>query len=182
MSRRKQGKTTPTKWRDRIIGLEYHHASELADHPQQWRVHPSHQIAALHGILSEIGIAGALLAYHSANADGALVKIDGHARASLDPATPWPTLILDLSDAEAALLLATYDPLAGLAEANLETLAGLLQTVSTGEAALQAMLGKFAEQEGIVPEPFERNAPDGQGRLDEHSPITCPACGATFVP
>ncbi len=142
-------KATAQKWRNRILGLEQHKPSDLLDHPHQWRVHPANQVNALRGVLDEVGIAGALVAYRSKRADGALVKIDGHARAGLGNAE-WPVLVLDVDDAEADLLLATYDPLGAMALADKEQLDGLLREVEFGDAAVQGMLGKLAADVGIV--------------------------------
>ena len=47
--------------------------------------------------------------------DGSLEIIDGHLRQSLDPELVVPVLILDLDEAEAAKLLLSLDPLAGMA-------------------------------------------------------------------
>lgn len=59
-------------WQNRIIGLEYHKPGDIVEHPYQWRAHTKAQIAAIKGILAEVGIAGALLAYYSPDNDGAL--------------------------------------------------------------------------------------------------------------
>lgn len=135
-------------WRNRVKELRYVAPRELADHPLQWREHPDQQRSAVRGVLEEVGIAGALLAYVSP-ATGKLTSIDGHLRKSLGD-TPWPTLILDVSDEEAALLLATHDPLAALAESNKEQLTALLHTVQSGDPSVQQMLADLAEHEGVV--------------------------------
>ena len=137
------------QWRNRITELRYVSPQDLEDHPLQWRVHPDQQRSALRGILEEVGIAGALLAYVSP-ATGRLVSIDGHLRKSLGN-TPWPTLILDVTDEEAALLLATHDPLSALAEASQDQLTALLHEVQSGDSAVQQMLSELAQREGIVP-------------------------------
>ena len=139
----------PPQWRNRVKELRYVSPRDLADHPHQWREHPDVQRSALRGVLEEIGIAGALLAYESPTT-GVLTSIDGHLRKSLGD-TPWPTLILDVTDEEAALLLASHDPLAALAETNRDALATLLQDVQSGDAAVQQMLSDLAQREGIVP-------------------------------
>ena len=136
-------------WRNRVTELRYMAPRDLADHPLQWRQHPDPQRAALRGVLAEIGIAGALLAYDSPTTG--LTSIDGHLRKSLDADVAWPTLILDVTDAEAALLLATHDPLAAMAQADQAQLTALLHTVQSGDAAVQAMLSALAEREGVVP-------------------------------
>jgi hypothetical protein len=57
-----------------------------------------------------------------------------------------PVLVLDLDDREAAKLLAVYDPLAGMAEANEEMLAELLGEVETDSEALESLLDEMLAQ------------------------------------
>jgi hypothetical protein len=146
----KRAPTAVPTWRNRVQELRYVKPSELADHPLQWREHPDFQRSALRGVLQEVGIAGALLAYESP-ATG-LTSIDGHLRKSLDADTPWPTLILDVTDAEAALLLSTHDPLSALAEASKDQLAALLHEVQSGDAAVQQLLSQLAQEHGLFPD------------------------------
>ena len=136
-------------WRNRIVGLEYHKPGEIADHPLQWRVHSTAQEAALRAVLSEVGIAGALLAYRN---NGDLVAIDGHLRKSLDADAEWPVLLLDVTEDEANKLLATTDPLAAMAGADAAMLGDLLAVIETENDTLQALLDGLAEEHGIVAE------------------------------
>lgn len=150
-----------TDWKNRVSGLEYHKPYELLDHPHQWRVHPKNQLDALSGVLQEVGISGALIAYHSARANDALVKIDGHARAGLGE-HDWPVLVLDVNDHEADLLLASLDPLAAMAQADAEKLEALLHEVSTSDAAVMQMLANLADDAGLdwgKPEPPDDPGP-----------------------
>jgi hypothetical protein len=167
-------------WRNRVKELRYCAPHDLTDHPLQWRVHPDHQRSALRGVLEEIGIAGALLAYESPST-GQLTSIDGHLRKSLGEG-PWPTLILDVTDEEAALLLATYDPLAKLATTDDAQFARLLDQVQSEDAAVQAFLAQLAADEGITPPDFQPVGVEEQGRLDEKAKVTCPECGHEFTP
>lgn len=121
---------------------------EVLPHPNNFRTHPEPQREAFRGILREVGIAGAGLAYHSERNGGRLTFIDGHLRDEEIPER-FPVLITDLNDAEADLLLSTYDPLAAMAGADAARLDSLLREVSTGEAAVQEMLSKLAEDNGL---------------------------------
>ena len=56
---------SPSPIRDRVQELRRVRASELADNCKNWRVHPEHQRAALRGLLSDIGFAGASGAWPS---------------------------------------------------------------------------------------------------------------------
>lgn len=131
-------------YRNRIIGLEYVNSRDLTAHPGNWRDHPKPQVDALRGVLAEVGIAGALLAYHSARAGGKLVTIDGHLRKDAAP-QEWPVLVLDVTDAEADYILATHDPLSAMAQADAAALDALLESVNSGEAAVQEMLAGLAD-------------------------------------
>ena len=66
------------------------------------------------------------------------VLIDGHLRK--ETADEWPVLILDLTDEEADKLLAAYDPLSAMAEADEEKLKALLSTVVTESEGLSGLL------------------------------------------
>ncbi len=141
-------KQKPTDYRNRIKALEYVNAADLTAHPGNWREHPAAQAEALKGVLAEVGIAGALLAYRSERQGGALVVIDGHLRKDAAP-QKWPVLILDVDDAEADYLLAVVDPLAAMAVADAGALDALLSSVQSGEAAVQAMLAELAAGAGL---------------------------------
>ena len=170
-----------TNYRNRIRALEYVNSSDLTPHPGNWREHPAAQAEALKGVLNEVGIAGALLAYRSERQGGALVVIDGHLRKDAAP-QQWPVLILDVEDAEADYLLATHDPLAAMATADAGALDALLSSVQSGEAGVQAMLAKLGEDAGIFPPDFAPVDMSEQPRLDEKKRVTCPECGHEFAP
>ena len=116
------------KIRDRVVELRRVRAGDLLPNPAQWRVHTKPQIAALQGILSEVGFAGAALAYQ--DADGQLVLIDGHMRSGLDKNAIIPVLVLDIDADEARKLLATYDPLGAMAQHDQEALMELLGSLT----------------------------------------------------
>lgn len=141
-----------TDYRNRITGLEYVASKDLTPHPGNWREHGKAQTEALRGVLAEVGIAGALLAYRSERNGGALTVIDGHLRKDAAP-QKWPVLVLDVDDGEADYLLATHDPLAAMATADAAALDALLSSVNSGEAAVQAMLAELAKEAGLYGEP-----------------------------
>lgn len=130
-----------TALRDRVVGLERVPASELQDNVGNWRTHPQAQRDGLRGLLESIGMAGALVAYRSARDDGALTLIDGHLRREDYPGATWPVLILDVDDAEADVLLASLDPLAAMAQADVARQAALLAGLEnvTGDGLLGTM-------------------------------------------
>lgn len=141
--------------RDRIQELRRVQASTLKPNPLNWRTHGPEQRAAMSGILAEIGYADALLA--RVLDDGSLELIDGHLRAETTPDELVPVLVLDVTEAEAATLLATLDPLAAMAGADRRLLTELLAKVDTENAAVQAMLADLDRQ---TPVPAPIGVPD----------------------
>ncbi|MBS0263902.1 MAG: hypothetical protein JSS02_18330 [Planctomycetes bacterium] len=136
--------------RDRIKEFRRVRASQLQPHPQNWRTHPPVQRAALQGLLAEVGYADALLVRETAA--GGLMLIDGHLRAETTPDQEVPVLVLDVSEAEAAKLLATLDPLAGQAQTDPDKLESLVREVQTSNAGLQQLLDDLARQaQQVVP-------------------------------
>jgi hypothetical protein len=131
--------------RDRIQEFRRVPARDLLDNEGNPRRHPQAQRDALKGVLEQVGIAAALVAYHSERNGGQLTLIDGHLRKQ-DYDLDWPTLILDVSDEEADLLLATHDPLGALAEYDKPKLDALLQEVRARSPAVVGMLKDLAKQ------------------------------------
>jgi hypothetical protein len=119
-------------FRDRIVELRRIKAGELRAHAKNWRLHPEGQRSALTAMLADIGFVGALIARQ---VDGHLELLDGHLRADLAADSEVPVLVVDLTDDEAAKVLATYDPLSALAVTNAEALADLLKGVELDEHA-----------------------------------------------
>jgi hypothetical protein len=140
---------TPTDGtiRDRIKEFRRVPARELLDNEGNPRRHPQAQRDALRGVLEQVGIADALVAYHSERHGGRLTLIDGHLRKQ-DFDLDWPTLVLDVTDEEADLLLATHDPLAALAEYDRPKLDALLAGVRARSPALLDMLKGLARKAG----------------------------------
>jgi hypothetical protein len=133
--------------RDRITDFRRVPARDLLDHDGNPRRHPQAQRDALRGLLEQVGIAAALTAYPSERNGGQLTLIDGHLRKQ-DFDCDWPVLILDVSDAEADLLLATYDPLSALAEYDKPALDQLLGRVKARSPALLAVVKDLAAKAG----------------------------------
>lgn len=154
--------------RDRIRELRRVPAKELLPNPRNWRTHPQRQRDVLRGLLAEIGYADALLARETA--EGKLMLIDGHLRAETTPDSAVPVLVLDVSEEEADKLLATLDPLAGLAGSDTEKLTDLLSDVRTGNAAVGEMLADMAKR--AIPAPSEEPA-DQQLNHQYNILITC---------
>ncbi|PHR87366.1 MAG: hypothetical protein COA78_37185 [Blastopirellula sp.] len=126
------------KIRDRIKELRRVPANQLQPHPLNWREHPLKQQQVLQGILEEVGYANALVARELE--DGSLQLIDGHLRAETTPDEHVPVLVLDVSESEAAKLLASLDPTAAMAEKNDSVFNELRTRFEVKSPALTSML------------------------------------------
>ena len=167
-----------TEWTNRIIGYDTVQADQLLANPANWRVHPKGQQDALTGVLNDIGWIAPVLVNQRTG-----FVVDGHLRVSLaiSRGESVPVAYLDLSEAEEAEALATFDPLASMAVCDKEQLDSLLREVESGDAAVQAMLADLATKEGIIPSDFDMAADEEQEQSGQKE-VTCPECGACFAP
>ena len=138
-------------WRQSIVGHAEIDPRLLTPHPQNWRTHPQTQDAALTGSLTDLGWIRSITVNETT---GHIV--DGHARLALalargEATVPVEYVALTPEQEQEALLV--LDPIAALAEANLEPLTQLLHAVQSGDAGIQALLTSLAEQQGILPPP-----------------------------
>ena len=135
---------------NRIKALRFVKASELAPDPRNPRRHPAAQRAALQAMLSDVGIADAVIARETS---GGLVLIDGHLRADLDPDQILPVLVTDLDEEEAGKVLATLDPLSAMADVDNDALARLIADAAP-PIDLKAMFPDVDIAGILAPEPL----------------------------
>lgn len=115
----------PQAWRNRIVGHGEEAPDQLLANPRNWRIHSKEQERALAGVLSEVGVVDSVLVNRRTG-----FVVDGHLRVAMaisqrQPAVP--VTYVDLSEEEEALVLATFDPIAAMAEAERDQLAALLR-------------------------------------------------------
>jgi hypothetical protein len=155
-----------SEYRSRIVGHGEEEPGQLLANPANWRIHPKAQQDAVAGVLEEVGWVQSVIVNKRT---GHLV--DGHLRVSIalrDEAPSVPVVYIDLSPDEEALILATLDPLAGLAGTDREKLAQLLEEVGTSNPEIQAMLADMAVSSGVVPGDFsslDSLGASGDGRI-----------------
>jgi DNA modification methylase len=127
-----------TSWRDRIVGFTRKAPHELPANDLKWRRHPGSQRAALRAALEGVGTVGPVILNVQT---GRLV--DGHLRVELAieaAQETLPVILVELSLEEERLVLATYDPIGALAEADTAELATLLSQVETADDDLRRLL------------------------------------------
>tara|TARA_Y100000310_G_scaffold331667_1_gene405667 strand:+ start:333 stop:1568 length:1236 start_codon:yes stop_codon:yes gene_type:complete len=169
--------------RDRIKELRRVKACDLIPNPKNWRIHPPAQADVLRELIEQIGYAEALVARETP--DG-LMLIDGHLRAETTPDAEVPVLVLDITEDESDVLLATLDPIAAMAQADQDSLTELLDSLDAGGVATTAMLEALrnGNYEPLSPMPAimvsleedESNAADAmeEAQADEYVPFTEP--------
>lgn len=127
--------------KDRIVEFCRVPESELIPNPKNWRKHPKGQAEALKGMLSDVGIAGAVLARRLE--DNSLMIIDGHLRKQSLKGLDVPVLVLDVTEEEADKILATYDPIGEMAEKSNASLMELLKTISSENNSVVELLSNL---------------------------------------
>lgn len=136
---------TSNALRSRIVGEGEEAPDQLMANPLNWRVHPKHQADALEGVLENVGwVQRVIVNQRTGN------LVDGHLRVQVamrrNEAT-IPVLYVDLNEEEERLVLATLDPISGLAGTDQGLLDQVLQGIETGNAALDALLEDLRSQE-----------------------------------
>lgn len=140
---------TPKSWQNRIVGTGTEAPDQLLANPRNWRVHPQHQQEGLAAVLDKVGWVQRVVVNKRT---GHLV--DGHLRVTLAMRRNEPTVpvvYVDLSPDEEALILATLDPIAGLAATDQDGLRLLLEEVSAEgqDADLQKLLDTIGQDAGL---------------------------------
>lgn len=143
-------KKAPIEWRERLLSVDKMAAASLLDHPLNPKIHGDNQKQPLEGLLSEVGKVDILKAYHSERNGGALTLWDGHCRRELRPDEVWNVGIYDLTDAEADLLLATFDPIGWQAEQSKQRLESLMETIRAKNQHVVSFLADEGARFGLV--------------------------------
>ena len=144
--------------KNRIVGHGEEAPEQLLANPRNWRIHPHLQEEALEGALAQVGWVQTVLVNRTT---GHL--IDGHLRVALAIRLGEPSLpvtYVELTEEEESLVLASLDPLAGMAAVDEDAFAALLGEITVDSAALADALSavsgngkRSTEGEDDVPEP-----------------------------
>ncbi|MFH1184477.1 MAG: hypothetical protein V1755_05500 [Chloroflexota bacterium] len=137
-------------WKNRIVELRYVPPGELRANPSNWRTHPAQQRGALDGVLSEIGVVMPWLLNQRSEAAGWPAGseshlIDGHLRTDMaveSGQAQVPVIVVDLSELEERMVLASLDPIGALATTNAEKLKEVIAGLSTRSKGLEQLIDK----------------------------------------
>lgn len=134
----------------RITGQDTVPADQLLANPLNWRTHPKEQRAALGGLLDTVGWVQRVIVNEIT---GHIV--DGHLRAevALQRNEDVPVIYVRLTEEEERLVLATLDPIGGLAGTDQGLLDQVLDGISSEDPGLQALLDSLRATEDDEPEP-----------------------------
>jgi hypothetical protein len=146
--------TSPGRFRDRIVEIRRVRCGDIEPHPQNPRLHPGKQLAAVSGLLVEVGKAAPLLAFPAdgKGPDGDFTRLmyyDGHGRQVIDPDEVWPVAVTDLTRAEADKMALAGDATGAMAEYDPDNLDALMREVNTGCEDLAELLSSIAGEVGL---------------------------------
>jgi hypothetical protein len=173
-------------FQDKVRELKRVKVTELMANSKNWRRHPSKQREMMTDILSEIGFAGAIIAYEN---NGQMIILDGHLRAELaGDEAEVPVLILDVTEKEADSILATFDKVGTMAEIDQEKVralySGLNFTADRLNQLVQAAVAIRAASPPVTPAEIEKiqDAPDPYAGAPVAAKLEtiCPKCGHEF--
>ena len=122
--------------RNRIKEYKTVRGSELIDNPLNWRKHPAAQKNAMMAILEDVGYADTIKVVET---PAGLMIIDGHLRKEISAKTDVPVLVLDLTPEEQEIMLATFDPIAAMAETDELALNSLLESITYDNELINSM-------------------------------------------
>lgn len=156
--------TESVAWKNRIIGYGSKPASQFLSNPNNFRTHPQQQRNAVRGSLNTLGWID--IAIENVTT-GRL--IDGHERiwqALQNGDCEVPFIQVSLSEAEEAQALLSLDPIAAMANHDVEQVGLLMQMVNTDNKDVMEFLSGLAQREGIV-EVDKLERPNFQNLIDD---------------
>lgn len=159
-------KPKPDAWRNAITRYADEAPESLLANPQNWRLHPKEQTAALTGSLTELGWIAPVIVNETTQH-----VVDGHARIGEAIARGEPTVpvaYVSLTEDQERLALATFDPIAAMAGTDQKMLDDLLAGLVTDEDGLSDLLESLASEQ-----PKQLN-PDDADLTPPTEPITKP--------
>ena len=153
-------------YKNRIIGSGEESLDNILFNPRNWRIHPLNQQDALKGVLEEVGwVQQVIINKRTGN------LIDGHLRCQLaarEGNKTIPVLYVDIDEAEEELVLATLDPIAGMAATDKAKLDRLFQDINSDNENVQKLISEIAEKEGVLGElPTLEELEEKYGEPDE---------------
>jgi hypothetical protein len=136
------------KWINRIVSNGEADPNQLLANPYNWRIHTAAQQETLEEVLDQVGWVQQVIVNQRT---GHLV--DGHLRVTLAlrrEEKSVPVIYVDLSEEEEKIIIATLDPITGMAGTDAAKLGELLNTVDVEGDAITKLLLDMADKAGIA--------------------------------
>lgn len=141
-------------YRNLIVGEGDEPLDEILFNENNWRVHPFEQQEALEGIFEDVGVVQRIIINLRSSPEwgesqNVKTLVDGHARVKIFSQHEEPTipaLYIDATPREEALILASLDPIGGMAVTDREKLSSLLSGIETENAQLTELFTTMAGQ------------------------------------
>jgi len=130
------------QWRTRIVGVGYEDPEQIMANPLNWRVHPQSQQAAMKGILRSIGWVDTVIINRTT-----LFLVNGHMRVQIalsERQRRIPVQYVELTEAEEAAVLKTFDAIGLLAVRDPRLDEELMAAVAERDASLVDIVAAVA--------------------------------------
>jgi hypothetical protein len=141
----------PVVWQNRITRYGEEAPGKLVVNDKNWRTHPKAQQDALEGALRKVGIVQNVVVNERSGR-----MIDGHLRVELAIESGQPSVpvtYVSLSDDEEKLILATLDPVTGLAGTDQRLLDSLITDVRLSDLGMDLGMGLNDLLNSLSPDP-----------------------------
>jgi hypothetical protein len=141
----------PVIWQNRIVRYGEAAPDQLLANDKNWRTHPQAQQDALEGALRKVGIVQNVVVNERSGR-----MIDGHLRVQMAISSGQPSVpitYVDLSEEEEALILATIDPVTGLAGTDQKLLDSLITDIRLSDLGMELGTGLNDLLNSLSPDP-----------------------------
>ena len=138
-------------WQNRITRYGEAAPGQLVANDKNWRTHPQAQQDALEGALRKVGIVQNVVGNERSGK-----MMDGHLRVQMAISSGQPTVpitYVNLSDEEEALILATIDPVTGLAGTDQKLLDSLITDIRLSDLGMDLGTGLNDLLNSLSPDP-----------------------------
>ena len=103
---------------------------DIRPNPNNWRTHPQAQTDSLISLINSIGYVDELLVIDDPTGECKYLLVDGEARWSIaNDNDDLPVSVLDITEAEANIVLATFDPISSFAGSEASKLDELMKDI-----------------------------------------------------
>lgn len=157
--------TNNTPWRNSIVGDGEESPEQLLAHPQNPKIHPGTQQAALSGALSRVGWLTRVIVNQRTGH-----VLDGHARVAMAISRGErlvPVSYVDVDPADEALVLATFDPIGAMAVTDAAMFDELLKDIETDDQAILDMLETLSQENHLSSAGSGAGTDGGEGAANE---------------